>query len=69
MVIENEDLDEDTSKLEKLIKRFEAIIRLYRYVVDNPKHFDRMFHLREIEYAIKAIEKFKEEMKNEDSNN
>ena len=69
MVIENEEMDEQLSSTEKLIRRFEAIIRLYKYVVDNPKHFDRNFHLREIEYAIKVIEEFKKEMKNENSNN
>lgn len=68
-MLDNEELDEQSSSTEKLIRRFEAIIRLYKYVVDNPKHFDRNFHLREIDYALKAINQFKEEVKNENSDN
>lgn len=69
MFTENEDLNIELSASEKLLKRFESILRLYKYVVENPKHFDRSFHLREIEYATKAISEFKKEIKDENSNN
>lgn len=61
--------DDKIERLGELIRRFESTIRMYKFVVNNPKYFDRNFHMREIEHLHKFVEEAKRDFLNEDSDN
>lgn len=65
----NKKIEIELTKLNELMVRFESTLRMYKFVVNNPKHFDRVFHMREIEHIHKYLQDSKKELINENSNN
>lgn len=67
--MENEKLNIEKQRLSELISRYESAVRMYKFVINNPKYYDRAFHMREAEHLHKYLEDFKKEFMNESSNN
>lgn len=67
--MEDEKLNIEKQRLTELLNRFESAIRMYKFVINNPKYYDRNFHMREAEHLHKYLEDFKKEFGNEGSNN
>lgn len=66
---DDETLQITKKRLAELISRFESTLRMYKFVANNPKYYDRTFHMREIEHIHKFIQEAKKELLNEDSDN
>lgn len=56
-------------RITELISRFESALRMYKFVINNPKYYDRSLHIREAEHLHKYLEDFKKELSGENSNN
>lgn len=56
-------------RITEVISRFESTLRMYKFVINNPKYYDRSFHMREAEHLHKYIEEFKKEVLDESSDN
>lgn len=57
------------SRLAELITRFESTLRMYKFVINNPKYYDRSFHIREAEHLHEYVDNFKKDILDESSNN
>lgn len=57
------------SRLIELVTRFESALRMYKFVINNPKYYDRNFHAREAEHLHDFLTSFKKDILNESSNN